>query len=286
MEKTGPTILIISDSLGDTASDVALAAAAQFEEGSFRIVRFPKIGSVDTLRAYLGSRAGDGRVFVAFHTVVDPRLRHAVSSVLSEFNVDEVDVLGPSLLALSNACGCAPRGIPGVIHATDDRYFKRIEAMEYFVEHDDGRNCDDLSNADIVLLGISRTSKTPLSMYLAYLGYRVANIPLAPGMEPPASIFKVDPAKVFGLLSTVDIIAGIRDSRLGDDMSRTVAASYADPVAIDREMREARALMGRIGCIVVRTDCKAIEESASEIIGHLESVKRARAKRATGSSTQ
>ena len=86
-----------------------------------------------------------------------------------------------------------------MIHKTDDLYFHRIEAMEYFVEHDDGRGCNDLSGADIVLLGVSRTSKTPLSMYLAYQGYKVANVPLAHGMEPPKSIYEVDPMQLFGL---------------------------------------------------------------------------------------
>ena len=152
--------------------------------------------------------------------------------------------------------------------------------MEYFVEHDDGRGCDDLSDADIVLVGVSRTSKTPLAMYLAHLGYRVANIPLAPGMEPPASLFEVDPAKVFGLTSRADVISDIRERRLGDDLSRSVAASYADPRAVEDEMRDARALMGRLGCFVVRTDEKAIEESAAEIVAQLARVKEARARRA------
>ena len=152
--------------------------------------------------------------------------------------------------------------------------------MEYFVEHDDGRGCDDLSGADIVLLGVSRTSKTPLSMYLAYQGYKVANVPLAHGVEPPKSIYEVDPMRLFGLISTVDVISEIRDSRLGDDYARAVAGSYAEPESVLSELEEARALMKRLGCFVVRTDGKAIEESASEIISHLEEIKEARARRA------
>ena len=167
-----------------------------------------------------------------------------------------------------------------MIHKTDDRYFHRIEAMEYFVEHDDGRGCDDLSGADIVLLGVSRTSKTPLSMYLAYQGYKVANVPLAHGMEPPKSIYEVDPMRLFGLISTVGVISEIRDSRLGDDYARAVAGSYAEPESVRGELEEARALMKRLGCFVMRTDGKAIEESASEIIAHLEEIQDARARRA------
>lgn len=151
--------------------------------------------------------------------------------------------------------------------------------MEYFVEHDDGRGSDDLSGADIVLIGISRTGKTPLSMYLAHQGYRVANIPLATGVEPPASLFEVDPAKVFGLISTAGVVSSIRNSRLGDNLSRAVAGSYADPELVAREMDDARALIKRLGCLSIRTDGKAIEESAAEIALHLERVAAGRAHR-------
>lgn len=175
--------------------------------------------------------------------------------------------------------GLEPRGVPGAIHRTDEGYFKRIEAMEYFVEHDDGRGSDDLSGADIVLIGISRTGKTPLSMYLAHQGYRVANIPLATGVEPPASLFEVDPAKVFGLISTAGVVSSIRNSRLGDDLSRGVAGSYVDPELVAREMDDARALIKRLGCLSIRTDGKAIEESAAEIAMHLERVAAGRAHR-------
>ena len=191
-------------------------------------------------------------------------------------NVKLEDLIGPTLAVLSSLIGVSPKGVAGVIHKTDDHYFHRIEAMEYLDVYDDGCGCDDLSGADIVLLGVSRTSKTPLSMYLAYQGYKVANVPLAHGMEPPKSIYEVDPMRLFGLISTVDVISGIRDSRLGDDYARAVAGSYAEPESVRSELEEARALMKRLGCFVVRTDGKAIEESASEIIGHLEEIQDAR----------
>lgn len=160
---------------------------------------------------------------------------------LGMLHIRSVDLIGPTLAVLSSLIGVPPKGVAGVIHRTDDRYFHRIEAMEYFVEHDDGRGCDDLSGADIVLLGVSRTSKTPLSMYLAYQGYKVANVPLAHGMEPPKSIYEVDPMRLFGLISTVDVISEIRDSRLGDDYARAVAGSYAEPESVRSELEEARA---------------------------------------------
>ena len=268
-----PTVLVISDSLGDTACEVVLAAAGQFEEGSIRIARLPKVERVQQVVDYLAPRIEEGERIAVFHTIVTEDLRAEVVDALLDLRVPAVDLMGPAMYILSYLTGCHPSGIPGTIHRTDDAYFRRIDAMEYFVEHDDGRGADDLSHADIVLLGVSRTSKTPLSMYLAFHGYKVANIPLAHGMEPPASLYDVDPMRLFGLLSTTDVIADIRDRRLGDDMARAVAGSYADPVAIEREMDEARALMKHLGCFIIRTDKKAVEEAGAEIIAHLEEMR-------------
>ena len=216
-----PTVIVISDSLGDTACEVVLAASGQFDEGAFRVLRLPKVTSVEQVKSFVGPHVdADHRDIAVFHTIVDPALRARVLDYLGMLHIRSVDLIGPTLAVLSSLIGVPPKGVAGVIHKTDDRYFHRIEAMEYFVEHDDGRGCDDLSGADIVLLGVSRTSKTPLSMYLAYQGYKVANVPLAHGMEPPKSIYEVDPMRLFGLISTVDVISEIRDSRLGDDYAR------------------------------------------------------------------
>lgn len=274
-----PTIHVISDALGDTACEVVLAAAGQFNEGAINICRLPKVSEANQVREYIKKRIDSGQIMAVFHTIADSRLRAAVRDVLDSFGVPSIDLLGPAINVIATLTGETPKGVSGVIHRTDERYFHRIDAMEYFVTHDDGRNCEDLSDADIVLVGVSRTSKTPLSMYLAFQGYRVANVPLALGTTPPASLYEVDPMHLFGLLSTTDVVAEIRNSRLGDEMSRAVAGSYADPENVEREMEEARALMKKLGCFVVRTDGKAIEESAQEIIGHLEEVVTARRRR-------
>lgn len=271
-----PCVHVISDSLGDTACDVVLAAAGQFPEGSFDIARLPKVERIDQVEAYLQAHLCGAVPIAVFHTIVDETLRGEVIELLDGLHTPSVDLMGPAIGALFALTGVAPAGIPGVIHKTDDRYFHRIECMEYFVEHDDGRNADDLSGADIVLLGISRTSKTPLSMYLAFHGYHVANIPLALGLEPPKSIYEIDPARIFGLLSTTSVIHDIRERRLDDVYSRAVARDYADPTYIEAELDAAHALYKRLGCFVVRTDGKAVEESAAEIIARLERVYAAR----------
>lgn len=269
---------VISDALGDTACEVALAALAQFDEGAVQIARLPKVASVYQVDRYLAPHLAHGEALAVFHTIASDRLRSEVEDLLARFSIPSVDLLGPAMRAISLLTGLAPHGEPGTIHRTDERYFHRIEAMEYAVDHDDGRGCDDLSEADIVLIGVSRTGKTPLSMYLAFQGYRVANIPLAAGLEPPQALFGVDPAKIFGLLSTTEVVAGIRDARLGDDLARAHAGSYADASAVTGEMEEAHALMRRLGCFIVRTDRKAIEESAAEIMLRLQAVAEARAR--------
>lgn len=263
------TVLVISDALGETAASVALAAAGQFDEGTVAIERLSRVQDARQVKRYLESSAGAAKKITAFHTIVQDELRSEVAGLLVEQGIAAVDLLGPAIDTIAALTGLAPKGIPGIIHQTDERYFQRIACMEYTVEHDDGRGADDLSEADIVLIGVSRTSKTPLSMYLALQGYRVANIPLAPQIEPPQALFEVDPARIFGLVTTVETIAPIRSQRLGTAQAQSAAGSYADPDAIELEFAYARTLMKRLGCFVVHTDGKAIEESATEIIERL-----------------
>lgn len=260
------TVLVISDALGETAASVALAAAGQFDEGTVTIERLSRVQDARQVKRYLESLAGAAKKIAAFHTIVQDELRSEVAGLLVEQGIAAVDLLGPAIDTIAALTGLAPKGIPGIIHQTDERYFQRIACMEYTVEHDDGRGADDLSEADIVLIGVSRTSKTPLSMYLALQGYRVANIPLAPQVEPPQALFEVDPARIFGLVTTVEAIAPIRAQRFGTAQAQSAAGSYADPDAIELEFAYARSLMKRLGCFVVHTDGKAIEESATEII--------------------
>ncbi len=266
-------VLVVSDSLGVTGYEVARAACGQFDGVDIAIERLSKVNDASVVEGAVRQFLDEGRALSVLYTIADGSLRDEVGDRLRAMGVNGVDVLGPAVRALSESSGIEPSGIAGSIHRTDEEYFRRIEAMEYFVEHDDGRGADDLDDADIVLIGISRTGKTPLSMYLAHLGYRVANIPLVPGVEPPASLFSADPGKVFGLISTTEVVSTIRDRRLGDDMSRAVAFDYADPDRVQSEMDDARALIKKLGCITVRTDGKAIEESAAEILERMRQVR-------------
>lgn len=278
-----PTIHVISDSLGDTAAEVALAATSQFGVGAVRIQRLPKVTTLAQVKAYLDEHCGEaqGRVLV-FHTIVDSGLRTQVVEEFERRGIDSLDLIGPALGAVQRLTGLEPHIQAGAIRKVDDRYFNRINAMEFFVAHDDGRNPQDLTKADIVLVGVSRTSKTPLSMYMSFQGYKVANIPLAKGSEPPHELFDVEPHRLFGLISTPEVLSSIRNERLGSLEARQVAGSYADPACIQEELDEARALMRKLGCIVVHTNGRAVEETAQIILGYFEQAEALRLARARG----
>jgi regulator of PEP synthase PpsR (kinase-PPPase family) len=161
-----------------------------------------------------------------------------------------------------------PKNEPGLLHKVDKEYFRRVGAMEFAVYHDDGRAPEELTEADIVLIGSSRTSKTPLSVYLAMHGYKVANVPLAPGVEPPKQLFEVQQGRIYGLMSEANLLAEIRTRRLGN--ATHVAGQYADPLYIQDDLDQARTLMRKLGVIIIRTDNRAIEETAQEILRYYE----------------
>ena len=273
-----PTIHIISDSLGATAHAIARAAAGQFGYPDPYIETLPKARNFDDIVRFLAAHqqyhreAGVSDRLVVFFTLVDGDLRRRLREYAAEHGIIAVDLMSAPLHALADASGLQPSRDPGLLRTTDEHYFRRIAAMEFTVEHDDGRNSQDLPDADIVLLGVSRSSKTPISIYMGMEGYKVANVPLALGTEPPKEIYECDPSRVFGLMTTPDVLVGIRQRRLGNSGrgAYAVAASYAEPEMVYQDLEEARALMRKLGCIVIRTDNKAVEETAQEILRYYE----------------
>lgn len=263
-ERIPISIHIVSDSLGETGEMVARAAVGQFAPGSFRIERLPKIKSPEQLRHEVKSHCG--RYCLFLYTLVDAALCKEMNKLCEE-GVNGVDLLSPAVNLLTQATGYVPTGEAGSIRRTDEDYFDRIEAMEFAVSHDDGRNPEGYKDADVVLIGVSRTSKTPLSMYMAFKGIRVANYPFTPGSEPPKELFEVDRRKVFGLVTDPDVLLEIRRERMRE--IGTWVPGYAEREAVEVELEEARALMRRIGCFVVHTDNRAVEEAAQEILRHL-----------------
>jgi [pyruvate, water dikinase]-phosphate phosphotransferase / [pyruvate, water dikinase] kinase len=259
------SIHVLSDSIGETADAVARAAAAQFPRGTFRLERLPKLSTVDELRECVLAHCGGHCIF--FYTLGREELAAEMQRLVAEHGVRAVDVLGPGVALLAGYSGFAPRRVSGALREPDEAYFERVEAMEFAITHDDGRNPEGLINADIVLLGVSRTSKTPVSIYLASKGFNVGNVPLVRGVEPPEELFDLDPRKVFGLISSPEVLAEIRSKRMAD--LGAYVAHYAESADIEKDLESARATMRRIGCLVVRTDGRAVEETAQEIIRYV-----------------
>lgn len=270
-----PTIHIISDSVGLTAQAVARAAASQFGESNPRLEVLPKVDSFDDIEQYLqehtvthANEMGDGRLLV-FYTLVDREMARQLEDYAAQRdNLTVVDIMSGPVGAIASFSGLEPSTEPGTLHVADSNYFHRIEALEFTINHDDGRNPQDLPIADIVLIGVSRSSKTPLSIYLAQEGYKVANVPLDLQTNPPEEIYEVDPRKLFGLITTPDVLVNIRKRRLGN--AQSVASDYADPENVYQDLEKARDLMRKLGCIVVHTDNRAVEETAQEILRYYE----------------
>lgn len=179
--------------------------------------------------------------------------------------MEVVDIIGPVLKSIQKTSGLLPKNQPGLIHALDHEYFKRVEAVEFAVKYDDGKNPWGLLKADVVIVGISRTSKTPLSMYLAHKQLKVANVPLVPEILPPEELFKVPPHKIVGLLIDPFKLNEIRTERL-KTMGLSDNASYADVKRIGEELEYAKGIMRRLHCTIINVSNRAIEETAGMIL--------------------
>ena len=202
------------------------------------------------------------------YTLVSPELRSYLAERANMFKVQTIDVLGPMLDIVSAKTGMVPRNQAGLIHSLDHEYFKRVEAVEFAVKYDDGKNPMGLMKADVVLIGVSRTSKTPLSMYLAHKQIKVANVPLVPELNPPEELFKVPPYKIIGLLIDPYKLNEIREARL-KTMGLSDTAVYADVKRINEELEYARGIMRRLHCQIINVSNRAIEETAGIILDYV-----------------
>jgi regulator of PEP synthase PpsR (kinase-PPPase family) len=243
---------IVSDATGETATRLVLALEAQFPEQPFEEIRHPRVETVDDLRLVV-DRA-KGRPAVVVYTIVKPELREAMHYC---------DILGPPLASIAKISGQAARMAPGVRHPLDSAYFRRIAAIEFAVKFDDGMG-GGLAEADIVLVGVSRTSKTPLSMYLGNMGYKTANVPVVQGIDPPHELFTTEPAKIVGLTIDAARLAEIRQERVRH--MRATPKAYAELVDVYGELEHADAIHRRLGCPVLDITELSIEETASRVV--------------------
>ena len=205
---------------------------------------------------------------VICYTIVSPELREHMADRALAKDVEVVDVLGPMLKSIEKTTGMLPRNQAGLIHSLDHDYFKRVEAVEFAVKYDDGKNPLGLLKADIVIIGVSRTSKTPLSMYLAHKRIKVANVPLVPELAPPEELFKVPPYKIIGLLIDPFKLNEIRAERL-KTMGLSDTGVYADMNRINEELTYAKGIMRRLHCQIINVSNRAIEETAGIILDYV-----------------
>ena len=264
MEKIN--IYAVSDSLGETAEQVARAVIRQFDVADFDIKRVSYVNDKETIDNLI-ERASKGNSFIIFTLVVE-ELRDYLMEKAFENNIGAVDIMTPVLLPLVKQLGLSPKHEPGLLRKLDERYFKKVEAVEFAVRYDDGKDTRGILLADIVLIGVSRTSKTPLSMYLAHKNVKVANIPLVPEVSPPGELKLISPEKIIGLTLNVDNLNKIRKERL-KSMGLLDTASYANTERIVDELNYAEKIMSELSCKVIDTTDKAVEETASIILDYI-----------------
>ncbi|TQS74568.1 kinase/pyrophosphorylase [Ornithinibacillus gellani] len=258
-----PLVYVLSDSVGETAELVIKAGLSQFNNGEYKIQRIPYVDDVETIDDAMQLVQENGAM-IGF-TLVDPVLRNYVNEQATKLNIKAVDIMGPMLHAMEEVFDTKPRLEPGLVHKLDEDYFKKVEAIEFAVKYDDGRDPRGIARADIILIGVSRTSKTPLSQYLALKRLKVANVPIVPEVDPPEELFDVDPEKCIGLRIRPDKLNDIRKERL-KALGLADEATYANIKRIHHELEYFDKVVGRIGCHVIDVSNKAVEETANIIL--------------------
>ncbi len=258
-------VYIISDGTGETASNMAKAALVQYQTVEISIITRKNVRTVDQV-ASLIDQVYENRGFI-IHTLATPTMRNEVEKLCGEKGIPQVDLLGPLLEELNSFFGKENHTpTAGLLRSVDKKYYKRIEAIEYTVKNDDGKVMTNLNEADIILVGISRTSKTPLSIFLSHKGWKVANIPLILGSEPPKELFEVDQKKIVGLIIDDSVLLRIRQKRI-DKFGAHSSNEYASLKHIQKEIEFANQLFkkNRRWPVFNVTD-RALEETAAEII--------------------
>ncbi len=260
---TAHPIYLLSDATGETAEKMVTAALTQFRDKPIRFKRISNVRTKNQVYEALDDALNQRALVV--YTIVNRELGQLVHDECDSLGLASLDLLTPLLLKVAQHVGRSPGETPGLLHSVDDAYFKRIEAIEFTVKHDDGQEPRNLHQADVVLAGVSRTSKTPLSIYMAHRGWKVANVPLVKGIDPPPQLFEVDPKRVAGLVIDPHRLAEVRASRLRN-LGQDPRVAYADLEGIDEEIRFARDLYRRNKWVVVDVTGKAIEETANEVL--------------------
>lgn len=258
-----PVVFVVSDSVGETADFVVRAAVSQFNAGYIEIRRVAFVNN----QAHISEIVREAKEVtgVIAYTIVLPELREALISAAEKNRVPLVDILGPMMNAITEVSGRVPKMKPGLLHKLDKNYFRKVEAIEFAVKYDDGKDPRGIVGADVVIIGVSRTSKTPLCMYLAHKSIKAANVPLVPEVAPPEEVYSVGKNRVIGLSIKPELLNEIRQERLRT-LGLKSGADYASLERILIELDYANNIMRRVGCPIIDVSSKAVEETASKVL--------------------
>ena len=258
-------IYVLSDSIGNTGEHMARVCLAQYDDPIYEIKKFPYVNKT-MIDGILKEASSENSIII--YSTVDVELNQKIVNCSKAYNIPSFDILGDLLEIMAKKLGSEPKREAGIIRRLNKSYFNRVEAIEFAVKYDDGKDPRGIKKADVVLLGISRTSKTPLSMYLANKNIKVANIPLVPESLPPKELFEVSSSRVIGLINSPEKLNQIREERL-KALGLGKGSNYSSMIRILEELDYAEEIMKKIGCPIIDVSNKAIEETAEIIINIL-----------------
>jgi regulator of PEP synthase PpsR (kinase-PPPase family) len=262
-DQSRPPIYLVSGGVGASGEQLVHTVLAQFPEHEVPVVIVPRVRDIDQVEQVVTQAAEDGGTIV--HTLVDRRLGQALIRLADERGVVSIDLMGDLLSRLSEVLGQEPVGRPGLYHQLHQAYFERVAAIEFAMAHDDGKHPEGWSQAEIVLVGVSRVGKTPLSMYLSVLGWRVANVPLVVELPPPPELFELDHRRVVGLMIDAGQLVAHRQQRQRR-LGAPGPSRYTDPLAIYEELEAARQVFKRGRFPIIDVTDQPIEATADEVI--------------------
>ncbi|AEE91263.1 positive regulator of gluconeogenesis [Tepidanaerobacter acetatoxydans Re1] len=263
-KKSQPVVFAVSDSIGETAELVIRAAMVQFNSDKVDIRKVPYVTDNEYVEDII-EEAKNTADCVIVCTIILPEVRQHLLSLAEQNQIPIVDLMGPMMDTFSKIIEVKPHLQPGLVHRIDEDYFKKIEAIEFAVQYDDGKDPRGLSRADVVLIGVSRTSKTPLAMFLAHKRLKVANLRLVPEVAPPDELFHLPPKTIIGLTISPEKLFDIRQERL-KALGLSTEATYAQLSRIMEEIEYADMIMEKIGCPKIDVSNKAVEEIATSIL--------------------
>jgi [pyruvate, water dikinase]-phosphate phosphotransferase / [pyruvate, water dikinase] kinase len=260
---TPPPIFVVSGGKGLAGDSVVQSILIQFPNNMIPVVIVPDVTTPEKAREAADKAFESKGVIV--HTMVNPEMRKALIEACEQNHVLHFDLVGGLSDYLSVLLQTQPISKPGLYRLSHIDYFQRIEAIEFTLKHDDGQHAEKIENADIILTGVSRTGKTPLSVYLAMFGWKVANVPLVQNIPPPESLFKVDKNRVFGLTISVNYLIAQRGNRVRS-LQMPAETDYIDPRKVREELDYAERLFTRSGFTIIDITNKPVESSANEIL--------------------